>query len=142
MAMMNGKTGSMSSEINVTPMIDVLLVLLIIFMVIVPELPKGMNAQVPSQNLSRKSESPETVVLEVLQNSVGQSEFRINQQPVAKKDLSTRLTAIFANRADRVLFLKGDDRLSFTQVADVMDISHAAGVDRIGLMTPKVLAGQ
>jgi len=131
MAMMNGKTGSMSSEINVTPMIDVLLVLLILFMVIVPELPKGIGA-----------ESPGAVVLEVLQGNTGQSEFKINQQPVAGKYLLTRLSAIFASRADRVLFLKADDRLSFTQVADVMDISRAAGVDHIGLMTPKVLAAQ
>ena len=142
MTMMNGKTGGMSSEINVTPMIDVLLVLLIIFMVIVPELPKGMSAQIPSPKVRQNSVNPETIVLEVLQDNKGQSEFRINQQPIAKKDLSVRLTAIFANRAERVLFLKGDDRLSFTQVADVMDISRAAGVDHIGLMTPKVLAGQ
>ena len=140
MAMMNGKTGSMSSDINVTPMIDVLLVLLILFMVIVPELPKGIGAKIPSPKVG--AESPGAVVLEVLQGNTGQSEFKINQQPVAGKYLLTRLSAIFASRADRVLFLIADDRLSFTQVADVMDISRAAGVDHIGLMTPKVLAAQ
>ncbi len=142
MAMSNGNTGGMSSEINVTPMIDVLLVLLIIFMVIVPAVPRGESAQVPAQKTGGKPVNPGTVVLEVLKGSAGQTAFRINQQSVVAADLPARLAAIYANRAERVLFLKGDDQLSFTEIAQVIDISHAAGVDHVGLMTPKVLAGQ
>ena len=68
--------------------------------------------------------------------------FRINEQAVAQGELQARLSAIYANRAQRVLFLKGDDTLSFTQMAEVIDIGHAAGIDQIGLMTPGVLSGR
>lgn len=66
----------------------------------------------------------------------------MNQQHVAQGELQSRLAAIYANRAQRVLFVKGDDRLSFTQIAEVIDIGHVVGVDQIGLMTPRVVAGQ
>jgi biopolymer transport protein TolR len=137
----NGGIRGLSSEINVTPMIDVLLVLLIIFMVIVPAVPRGEAALVPHAAPMAPAE-PNAVVLEVLKGAGNAIEFRINQQPVARGDLQTRLSAIYANRAQRVLFVKGDDQLSFTQIADVIDIGHAAGVDQIGLMTPKVQAGR
>ena len=137
----NGDIRGLASEINVTPMIDVLLVLLIIFMVIVPAVPRGEAALVPHPRSTGGSE-PDAVVLEVLKGSGNAIGFRINQQTVAQGELQSRLAAIFANRAQRVLFVKGDDQLSFTQVAEVIDIGHAAGVDQIGLMTPKVLAGQ
>jgi biopolymer transport protein ExbD len=141
MAMSIGNTRGAASEINVTPMIDILLVLLIIFMVIVPTLPKGEAVQAPNSHKGGPPD-PGSVVLEVLKGGGGGLTFRINQQPVAKSELPGRLASIFANRAERVLFLRGDDELSFTQVAEVIDISHAAGVDHVGLMTPKVLAGQ
>jgi biopolymer transport protein ExbD len=142
MTMNSSNTKGMTSEINVTPMIDVLLVLLIVFMVIVPAIPKGETVQAPKPQLNREQPNPETVVLEMLKGNGGDLTYSINQQFVAKKDLSSRLASIYANRAERVLFLKGDDRLSFNEVADVIDISHAAGIDRVGLMTPRVLAGQ
>jgi biopolymer transport protein TolR len=142
MAMSNATTRGMNSEINVTPMIDVLLVLLIIFMVIVPTVPRGESAQVPESKAGAKLPNPGTVVLEVLKGSDGGATFKINQQIVSRENLPARLVSIYANRAERVLFLKGDDQLSFTQVAEVIDLSHAAGVNRVGLMTPKVLAAQ
>jgi len=140
MTMSNGNTGGMTSEINVTPMIDVLLVLLIIFMVIVPALPRGEAALVP--HASSSDPHADSVVLEVLRNSGGEIAFTINQQAVARQDLPARLAAIYANRARRVLFVKGDDSVSFAQVADAIDIGHAAGVDQIGLVTPKSMAGK
>jgi biopolymer transport protein TolR len=139
MTMNSGKSGGMTSEINVTPMIDVLLVLLIIFMVIVPALPRGEAALVPKASSGKTTES---VVLEVLKAGNGDLNFRINQQVVARQDLPAKLAAIYANRARRVLFVKGDDTLSFTQVAQVIDIGHMAGVDQIGLITPKGMAGK
>ena len=129
-----------ASDINVAPMIDVLLVLLIIFMVIVPAVPRGEAALVPHP--LRGAPPNEAVVLEVIKGAGNAIEFRINQQQVAQGELQSRLAAIYANRAQRVLFVKGDGRLSFTQIAEVIDIGHAAGVDQIGLMTPRVLAGQ
>jgi biopolymer transport protein ExbD len=130
----------MTSEINVTPMIDVLLVLLIIFMVIVPAIPRGEAALVPQRSLKGGDEG--TVVLEVLKDGENAVKFRINQQGVAQGELQARLAAIYANRAQRVLFLRGDDTLSFTQMAEVIDIGHAAGIDKIGSMTPGIVAGR
>jgi biopolymer transport protein TolR len=141
MTMSNGDSGGMSSEINVTPMIDVLLVLLIIFMVIVPALPRGEAALLPKAS-SGNPNSSDSVVLEVLKGTGGDLGFKLNQQVVARQELPARLAAIYANRARRVLFVKGDDALSFAQVAEAIDIGHAAGVEQIGLVTPKSMAGK
>lgn len=130
---------SLAAEINVTPMIDVLLVLLIIFMVIVPAIPKGEAALTPQP--SHQNGPADPVVLEVHPGVNGAVSLRINQQPVAQGELQSRLVAIYANRSDRVLFLRGDGSLSFTQIAEVIDIGHSAGIDRIGLMTPGLAAG-
>lgn len=139
MTINSDSTRKMTSSINVTPMIDVLLVLLIIFMVIVPALPRGESAQVP-QPAQNDVSAGAPVVLEVFKGSGGVVQYAINHQTVAPAELAARLTGIYANRAERVLFLKGDDQLSFTQVAEVIDLSHAAGVDRIGLLTPNAQA--
>jgi len=129
-----------SSEINVTPMIDVLLVLLIIFMLIVPAVSTGEKALAPRPARADARVSS-AVVLEVLSKDGAEAGFRINQQNVSREDLPGRLEAIYANRADRVLFVKADDELAFAKVAGVIDVAHAAGVDRVGLLTPGVEAG-
>jgi len=139
MTLLKAGDKDMASEINVTPMIDVLLVLLIIFMVIVPATPRGETVLAPHP--ARRDVKPaDAVVLEVIKDAGGAVDFRINQQPVAKGELQSRLAAVFATRAQRVLFVKGDDQLSFTQVAEVIDIGHSAGIDQIGLMTPGTVA--
>jgi biopolymer transport protein TolR len=140
MTMNHSTADEMSSEINVTPMIDVLLVLLIIFMLIVPATSAGEAALTPKP-ARNDADVSRTVVLEVLSGRGGEAGFRINQQDVAREDLPARLEAIYANRADRTLFVKADDELAFTQVANAIDIAHAAGVDRVGLLTPRVEAG-
>jgi biopolymer transport protein TolR len=137
----NGDIRGLASEINVTPMIDVLLVLLIIFMVIVPSVPRGEAAVAP-QASRKNAPAGDAVVLEVIEGACNTIDLRINQQPVAQGELQSRLAAIYANRAQRALFIKGDDRLSFRDIAQIIDIGHAAGVDQIGLMTPEVLAGR
>ena len=106
-------SGGVSSEINVTPLIDVLLVLLIIFMVIVPMVPKGQEALTPQPPNRHFDELPDrTIVVSVL-HAVGNSlEYKINQDVVSKDALSTRLAEIYSNRAERVMFIKGDDDVS------------------------------
>lgn len=127
--------------ISVTPLIDVLLVLLIVFMVIVPALPKGESARVPWQAAYGLS-SGTPVVLDVGRGSDGMAHYAISHQQVARQDIGARLAGIHANRAEHATFLKGDDQLSFTQVAEANNAGHAAGADRIGLLTPNAQAGQ
>ena len=140
-----GSSGGYSSDINMTPMIDILLVLLIIFMVIVPVTPKGLDALVPQPPKDPTHQPPptdRTIVVQVFYNHGQPVTYKINEIDIAKRDLLGRLTEIYANRAERVMFVKGDDNLDFRYVADVIDVGRAANVDHIGLMTPKILAGQ
>ena len=145
MAMSMGGGGSYSSDINVTPMIDVLLVLLIIFMVIVPVVPKGLDALVPQPPKDpQKQQQPNdrTIVVQVIYRPGAAPTYKINETDVAKTDLLSELTKIYSNRAERVMFVRGDDDLNFAYIAEVIDIGRAANVDHIGLMTPKIQAGQ
>jgi|SRR5580658_8321384 biopolymer transport protein TolR len=147
MAMSMGGGGSSMSEINVTPMIDILLVLLIIFMVIVPVAPRGLEALVPQPPKNPQQQPPNndrTIVVQVLcpSASCGSPLYKINDTDVNQSDLLPKLTEIFANRAERVMFIKGDDNVNFAYIANVIDIGRAANVDHIGLMTPKIQAGQ
>jgi biopolymer transport protein ExbD len=142
--MTTGEAGGNMSEINVTPMIDILLVLLIIFMVIVPVTPKGLDALVPqpSKDQKQNNTSDRTIVVQVIYVPGQRPQYKINETPLTKQELLPKLTEIFANRAERVMFVKGDDDLNFSYIAEVIDIGKAANVDHIGMMTPKIMAGQ
>jgi biopolymer transport protein TolR len=145
MAMTTGGGGGAMGDINVTPMIDILLVLLIIFMVIVPVTPKGLDAlvpQPPKNPQQQQQPNDRTIVVQVFYRPGAAPTYKINETDVAHGDLQARLTDIYANRAERVMFVKGDDDLDFRYIADVIDIGKAANVDHIGLMTPKIQAGQ
>ena len=152
MSMTVGSGGSYSSDINMTPMIDILLVLLIIFMVIVPVTPKGLEALVPQppKDRNQPQDLQRTIVVQVLHEAVKAPSYKINDTvinngvggPAAQKELLARLTEIYANRAERVMFVKGDDDVDFRNVAEVIDIGRSANVDHVGLMTPKIMAGQ
>jgi biopolymer transport protein ExbD len=143
--MTTGGGGGAMGDINVTPMIDVLLVLLIIFMVIVPVTPKGLDALVPQPPKDPQKTPPpsdRTIVVQVI-NRPGQAPaYKINETDVAKSELLPRLTQIYANRAERIMFVRGDDDVNFAYIAEVIDIGKEANVDHIGLMTPKIQAGQ
>ena len=101
MSMTTGGGGAYSSDINVTPMIDILLVLLIIFMVIVPVTPKGLDAMVPQppKDKSHQNDSERTIVVQVLYRPGAYPTYKINQDDVSKAELLTKLSEIYANRA-------------------------------------------
>lgn len=144
MAMTTGGGGGSMGDINVTPMIDILLVLLIIFMVIVPVTPKGLDALVPQppKNPQKEVQNDRTIVVQVLGKGGTNLVYKINETEVNHNELLPKLTEIYANRAERVMFVKGDDDVNFAAIADVIDIAKAANVDHIGIMTPKIMAGQ
>ena len=141
MGMAVGGQGGPKSDINMTPMIDVLLVLIIIFMVITPLTPKGLEALVPQPpppNQPPNQSDQRTVVIVVDKDH----KYAINQDAISENDLGNRLTDIFKTRAERVVFVKGDPSVEFQWVAKAIDIAHGAGIDKVGLMTAKVEAGQ
>jgi biopolymer transport protein TolR len=153
MGMTVGKSKGSLAEMNVVPLIDILLVLLIIFMVINPNKSKGLEALVPQPAPPNSQPPPQIndklVVVQVLNDGT----LKINQEPAAwdkaeaaKRGipftLEERLTDIFKIRAERVAFIKGDDNVPFEQVARAIDIMHSANIDHVGLMTTKVESGQ
>jgi biopolymer transport protein TolR len=140
MAMAAGSGKGSIAEPNIVPLIDVLLVLIIIFMVITPIMPQGLEARLPqlssSDSESRDLDRSQTIVVQV----VSGGKVLINQQEVSWDDLGWRLENIFKSRADKVAFVKGDDAVEFVQVARAVDIMRGAGIDNVGLITANLPA--
>jgi biopolymer transport protein ExbD len=121
------------SDPNIVPLIDVLLVLIIIFMVITPSVPTGLPVLIPTPQSKPEPVDPRIVVVQVLQGG----RLMINEDQCDWDSLSTRLSAIFKDRADKVAFLNGDEDIAFAQVARAIDTMRGAGIDRVGLITPR-----
>ena len=138
MAFENGHTsGELRVDINVTPMIDVLLVLLIIFMVITPVLPHGLDAALPKRSINPNPKPETAIVVRIMSARNGSLSYKINQDNVSIDQLGNRLNSILSARAEKELFIKGDDNLEFSFIATVMDIGKRAGANHIGLLTSK-----
>jgi biopolymer transport protein TolR len=143
MALATVGADGLSCGINVTPMIDILLVLLIIFMAITPVSPTGLEATVPQPSKGDGPQNPDrSVVLQIFRTDSDQPAYRIDGTDVQKSDLTRRLRSIFSTRATRVMFIQGDKGLNFGSIANGIDIAKGAGVDHVGLITPTIAAAQ
>jgi len=123
-------------EINIVPLIDVLLVLLVIFMILIPPKTGGLPAEIPQQSREpegrRTEPDPRIIVVEVLRDGA----LRVNEQAVDGAGLREVLLRVFAQRASQAVFVKGDKEIEFAQVARVMDVIRGSGGERVGLLTP------
>jgi biopolymer transport protein TolR len=147
MAMSMAGGGARGPQINITPLIDVLLTLIIVFMVVVSmDKEQGETAQIPQpdQKQTQNIAQPRTVVIQVVWTTKDQPPtVKINQDSVRWEDLETRLAEIYLKRAQKVAFVRGDADVDFQYVADVIDLAHHAGVQRVGLLTmDKEAAGE
>jgi biopolymer transport protein TolR len=135
MAMSSGGGGrGLTNEPNVTPMIDVLLVLLIIFMLVVPMSRKAIDLQLPDPNDQQQSATPppDQIVLEVLPGN----QYAVNKEPILKANLAKRLKEIYDGRPEKIIFVKGDPKVKYSDVIFAMDVARGAGVKVIGV-SPK-----
>jgi biopolymer transport protein TolR len=130
MAMSVGGNSHRKAEMNVTPLIDVLLVLIIIFLLVTPQLSHGLKTSAPESSDERASTPRDDIVVTVLGNRT----VRLNQESVALEDLDARLKTVFKNAPSHVIFVCADKDLDFQQIAEVIDIAKGAGLERVALM--------
>lgn len=134
-----GERKGVIAAMNIVPLIDILLVLLIIFMVISPVETVGLSAQLPQPSANENvAPQPGTIVVQV----VSHDEIFVNQDAVSWNQLGSRLAGIFGQRAEKVAFVKGGDAVEFADVARAIDIMRSAGIDRVGLISGNLAAAQ
>jgi biopolymer transport protein TolR len=133
MAMSLGGATREKAEMNVTPMIDVLLVLIIIFMVITPIPPRGLDTLVPQP--SKLDDAPAAPSHDIVISVGAHQSVTLNSESIDLTTLQTRLATLFRNRSSKVVFVRGEKTLEFHEIAEVIDLAKGAGVDRVGLMT-------
>jgi biopolymer transport protein TolR len=141
MAVKLGKKLGANSDINITPLIDILLVLLVIFMVITPLIPSGLDTAVPQPPPPGTPPPPpdeenRTVVVSI----DDRNQIMINKAQSDLRTLGTQLQDIFKTRNDRTIFVNADPELLFNDVIQVIDIAKGSGVDKVGLMTEQITA--
>jgi biopolymer transport protein TolR len=140
MSMAVGSSEGIKADINMTPLIDVLLVLLIIFMVITPLTPKGLETLVPQPpppGTPPSKADDRTVVIIIEKDKT----LKINNEVTTEENLGPRLEEIFKTRAERVVFVKGDPDIEYQYVARAIDTAKGVGIDKVGLMTAKMEEG-
>jgi biopolymer transport protein TolR len=137
-----GSKGGALADMNVVPLIDILLVLIIIFMVITPMTPKGLEALVPQPTPPNQKQDPALENLTVVVQVNANGKLKINQDDITWDGLGPRIEQIFKERAQKIAFVKGDDTVLFADVARAIDIMRSSGVDSVGLITAKLEAGQ
>jgi biopolymer transport protein TolR len=141
MGMSVGTKGGAMAEMNIVPLIDILLVLLIIFMAISPTISMGLNALVPQPappGAPDQAVMAKTIVVQIFKDN----KVMINEENSSWDGLQARLDQIFKQRAEKIAFVKGDDTVFFGEVAKAIDIMRAAGIDKVGLLTPRMESGQ
>jgi biopolymer transport protein TolR len=142
MGMDVGSSGGAMATPNIVPLIDILLVLIIIFMVITPLTPKGLDTLVPQPSTDKTPQNPDilnkTVVVQVMMGN----HLKINNEDTSWETLEPRMEQIFKDRAEKVAFVKGDNDVLFMDVARAIDLMKEAGIDKVGLITAKLEAGQ
>jgi biopolymer transport protein TolR len=136
------QSGGTMNAPNIVPLIDILLVLIIIFMVITPLTPKGLNVLVPQpappNQKQQQQVEQKTIVVQILDTG----QLKINDENATWDSLGPRLSDVFKERAEKVAFVKGDDAVRFAEVARAIDIMRSSGIDKVGLITANLEAGR
>src|SRR5271170_3493450 len=136
------KSGGAMNSPNVVPLIDILLVLIIIFMVITPLTPKGLDALVPQPAPKDQKQPEQTLQKTVVVQLLDTGKLKINDEDATWDTLGPRLSDVFKQRAEKVAFVKGDDTVRFADVARAIDIMRSSGIDKVGLITANLEAGK
>jgi biopolymer transport protein ExbD len=137
-----GEQKGVVADMNIVPLIDILLVLIIIFMVISPTTPKGLDTLVPQPSPPNQKEDTAVLAKTIVVQVLADGKVKINQDDSSWDDLGPRLESIFKERAEKVAFVKGDDSVDFFNVARAIDIMRGSGIEKVGLITAKIEAGE